>query len=138
MSEEPELMSEEPETPDQAAEDQDTGQQEEPLMTDAEQVPEPEAPSQERSQPGTENLDVVLDLELTAAALLGGVEMPIGQILSLTPGSIIEMDRPVDEPIDLLVNDKLVARGEVVVVDEKFGVRITEVVSTRERIEVLK
>lgn len=136
MSEEPDLMSE---TPDQAAEDHDTGQQEEPLMTDAEQVPEPEAaPSPERSQPGTENLDVVLDLELTAAALLGGVEMPIGQILSLAPGSIIEMDRLVDEPIDLLVNDKLVARGEVVVVDEKFGVRITEVVSTRERIEVLQ
>jgi flagellar motor switch protein FliN/FliY len=131
-------MSEEPETPDPAAEDHDTGQQEEPLMTDAEQVPEPEAPSPERPQPGTENLDVVLDLELTAAALLGGVEMPIGQILSLAPGSIIEMDRLVDEPIDLLVNDKLVARGEVVVVDEKFGVRITEVVSTRERIEVLQ
>ena len=131
-------MSEEPETPDQAAEEHDTGQQEEPLMTEAEQVPEPEAPSPERSQPGTENLDVVLDLELTAAALLGGVEMQLGQILALAPGSIIEMDRPVDEPIDLLVNDKLVARGEVVVVDEKFGVRITEVVSARERIEVLQ
>ncbi len=138
MSEEPELMSEEPETPVQAAEDQETGQQEEPLMTDAEQVPETETPSPDRSQRGTENLDVVLDLELTAAALLGGVEMQLGQILSLTPGSIIEMDRPVDEPIDLLVNDKLVARGEVVVVDEKFGVRITEVVSTQERIELLK
>ena len=65
-------------------------------------------------------------------------EMPINEILSLGPGSIIEVGHLVDEPVELLVNDKLIARGDVVVVDEKFGLRITEIVSPRERIESLR
>ena len=85
-----------------------------------------------------ENLDVILDIELTATARLGRVEMPISDILKLGPGAIIEVGQLVDEPIELLVNNKLVARGDVVVVDEKFGLRITEVVSRAERIETLR
>ena len=85
-----------------------------------------------------ENLDVILDIELTATARLGRVEMPIADILKLGPGAIIEVGQLVDEPIELLVNNKLVARGDVVVVDEKFGLRITEVVSRAERIETLR
>jgi len=80
---------------------------------------------------------MVLDIRLLATARLGRIEMPIGDILALGPGSILEVGHLVDEPIELLVNDKLVARGEVVVVDEKFGLRITEIVSARERIESL-
>lgn len=84
------------------------------------------------------NLDMVLDIGLVATARLGHVEMPIGEILNLGPGSIIEVGHLVDEPVDLLVNGKLIARGDVVVVDEKFGLRITEIVSTRARIESLR
>lgn len=84
------------------------------------------------------NLDMVLDIGLIATARLGHVEMPIGEIMKLGPGSIIEVGHLVDEPVDLLVNGKLIARGDVVVVDEKFGLRITEIVSARERIESLR
>ncbi len=85
-----------------------------------------------------DNLEMILDLRLMATARLGNVEMPINDILNLGPGSIIEVGHLVDEPIELLVNGKLIARGDVVVVDEKFGLRITEIVSTRERIESLR
>lgn len=84
------------------------------------------------------NLDMVLDIQLVATARLGKVEMPIGDILTLGPGSIIEVGHLVDEPVELLVNNKLIARGDVVVVDEKFGLRITEIVSPKERIESLR
>jgi flagellar motor switch protein FliN/FliY len=86
----------------------------------------------------TKNLDMVLDIRLVATARLGRVEMPIHEILALGPGSIIEVGHLVDEPVELLVNDKLIARGDVVVVDEKFGLRITEIISPRERIESLR
>ncbi len=81
------------------------------------------------------NIDMVLDIRLVATARLGRVEMPIGDILALGPGSIIDVGRLVDEPVELLVNNKLIARGDVVVVDEKFGLRITEIISPKERIE---
>ena len=92
----------------------------------------------EMSPAAKENLDMVLDIGLTATARLGRVEMPLGEILSLGPGSIVEVGHLVDEPVDLLVNGKLIARGDVVVVDEKFGLRITEIVSTKARIESLR
>ena len=81
------------------------------------------------------NIDMVLDIRLVATARLGRVEMAIGDILALGPGSIIDVGRLVDEPVELLVNNKLIARGDVVVVDEKFGLRITEIISPKERIE---
>ena len=83
------------------------------------------------------NLEMILDINLVVTARLGRVELQIQDILSLGPGSIIEVGHLVDEPVELLVNDKLIARGDVVVVDEKFGLRITEIVSTRERIASL-
>lgn len=98
------------------------------------------APPAPRIELGEEakNLDMVLDIRLTATARLGRVDMQISDILALGPGSIIEVGHLVDEPVELLVNDKLIARGDVVVVDEKFGLRITEIVSPRERIESLR
>jgi len=78
----------------------------------------------------SDNLDMVYDIRLEATARLGRVELPIGSILNLGPGSV--------EPVELYINDKLIARGDVVVVDEKFGLRITEIVSARERIESLR
>jgi len=93
--------------------------------------------SESRSKsPG--NIDMVLDIRLLATARLGRIEMPISEILELGPGSIVEVGHLVDEPVDLLINDKLIARGDVVVVDEKFGLRITEIISPRERIESLR
>jgi flagellar motor switch protein FliN/FliY len=89
-------------------------------------------------RPAPGNLDMVLDIRLVATARLGRVEMPLGDILALGPGSIIEVGQMVDEPVELLINEKLVARGDVVVVDEKFGLRITEIISARERIETLR
>ncbi|MBI2424907.1 MAG: FliM/FliN family flagellar motor switch protein [Candidatus Hydrogenedentes bacterium] len=96
------------------------------------------APGRAMAGNAPENLDMILDIRLVATARLGRVELPIGDILGLGPGSIIEVGHLVDEPIELLVNDKLIARGDVVVVDEKFGLRITEIVSQRERIESLQ
>jgi flagellar motor switch protein FliN/FliY len=96
------------------------------------------AAARETAKGRSENLDIVLDIQLTVTARLGRVEMPISEILELGPGSILEVGHLVDEPIELLINDKLIARGDVVVVDEKFGLRITEIVSAQERIESLR
>jgi flagellar motor switch protein FliN/FliY len=81
---------------------------------------------------------MIMGVSLTATARLGRVEMPISEILSLGPGSIVDVGHMVDDPIELYVNDRLIARGEVVVVDEKFGLRITHIVSPEERIESLR
>jgi flagellar motor switch protein FliN/FliY len=86
---------------------------------------------------GMDNINLILDVELSVVARLGQVEMPISDILALGPGSIIEVGRSIEEPVDLLVNDKLIARGEVVVVDERFGLRLTEIVSPSERVKSL-
>jgi len=101
-------------------------------------APEPQSapPRMPTATPG--NIDMVLDIRLVVRARLGRIEMPIGDILGLGPGSIVEVGRMLDEPVELLVNDKLIARGDVVVVDEKFGLRITEIVSPQERIESLR
>ena len=95
-----------------------------------------EAPAAKKSSPG--NIDMVMDINLVCTARLGRVEMPIGEILEMGPGSIIEVGQVIDEPVELLVNEKLIARGDVVVVDEKFGLRITEIISPAERIKSLQ
>lgn len=104
-----------------------------PEESDAPKVGNLESPGISSLMPA--NLDMILDIRLVATARLGRVEMPINEILALGPGSIIDVGHLVDEPVELLVNNKLIARGDVVVVDEKFGLRITEIVSPKERIE---
>jgi flagellar motor switch protein FliN/FliY len=89
----------------------------------------PSAPLQEV------NLDLILEVMVTLALEVGRVRMPVRELLRLTPGSIVELSRQANEPLDLLVNGVRVARGELVVVDDKFGVRLTEVVSPAERME---
>jgi flagellar motor switch protein FliN/FliY len=71
---------------------------------------------------------ILSDVEMTVTAELGRAYMTVRELLSLTPGSIVELDRVAGTPIDVLVNGTVVARGEVVVVDEEFGVRITEII----------
>lgn len=84
------------------------------------------------------NIDRLVDVDLNLSVELGRKNMKIKEILSLGPGKIIELDKLAGEPVDLLVNGKLLAKGEVVVVDENFGVRITELVDPLDRIKMLK
>ena len=82
-------------------------------------------------------IDLLLDISLQVTVELGRARMKIAEILGLRNGSVIELDRLAGEPADILVNGTLIARGEVVVVDEKFGVRVIEVVSRAKRIASL-
>lgn len=87
------------------------------------------------SSPG--NLDFILDIPLEVTVELGRTSMPIYDLLQMGQGSIIELDKLAGEPLEILVNQKLIAKGEVVVVNEKFGIRLTDVISPRERVEKL-
>lgn len=84
------------------------------------------------------NLDVVLDISVRISMEVGNTEIPIRQLLKLTRGSIVELSRLAGEPLDVLVNGTLIAHGEVVVVNEKFGIRLTDVLSPAERIRQLR
>ncbi|MCL1946023.1 MAG: flagellar motor switch protein FliN [Chitinivibrionia bacterium] len=84
------------------------------------------------------NVDMLLDIELEVAIELGRANVSIKRVLDLAPGALVELDKFAGEPIDLLVNSKVVAKGEVVVIDENFGVRIISLVSPEERIRSLK
>jgi len=83
-------------------------------------------------------LDMLLDVPLQVSVELGRTRMTIHDLLALGPGSVIELDKVAGEPLDILINDRLVARGEAVVVNDKFGVRITDIVSPQERIARLR
>jgi flagellar motor switch protein FliN/FliY len=84
-----------------------------------------------------QKIDLILDIPLRVTVVLGTAKRPIKDVLSITPGSIVELASLVDEPVEVLVNETLVAKGEVVVVDENFGVRITNIISPEERIKYL-
>lgn len=77
------------------------------------------------------NIDLLMDVSLRVSVELGRTRMQLAQILELQHGSVIELDRLAGDPVDIFVNDCMVARGEVVIVDDKFGVRITEMISSR-------
>lgn len=96
------------------------------------------APAASRqSSVDTGNLDLLLDIELPVMVRMGQTEMSLGDLLKLTPGSILELNRAADAPVELLVNGKQIAKGEVVVVDGNFAFRITEIESTDTRIRSL-
>jgi flagellar motor switch protein FliN/FliY len=84
------------------------------------------------------NLDLILDIPLKVTVELGRTKMIVSELLNLGQGSVIELNKLAGEPMEVLVNDKLVARGEAVVVNEKFGVRLTDIISPSERVEQLK
>ena len=83
------------------------------------------------------NLDLILDIPLSVSVELGRSKMLINDLLQLGQGSVIELTKLVGDPLEVLVNNKLVARGEVVVVNEKFGVRLTDIVTPMERVKSL-
>lgn len=84
------------------------------------------------------DLDVILDIPVTISMEVGGTAITIRNLLQLNQGSVVELDRLAGEPLDVLVNGTLIAHGEVVVVNEKFGIRMTDVISPSERIKKLR
>ena len=88
-----------------------------------------------RLSPG---LELLLDVELEASLRFGAREMPLGEILELGPGDVVQLDRHVNDPVELIVGDKIVARGEVVLIDGNFGLRVTEVAEPMRRLESIR
>jgi len=83
------------------------------------------------------NLDLVLDIPVSVSLRVGSTEISIRDLVRLVEGSVVALDREADTPMDVLVNGTLIAHGEIVVVDDRYGVRLTDVVSPTERIETL-
>jgi flagellar motor switch protein FliN/FliY len=102
-------------------------------------VPSPVKPPTREGQEGEKltNLNLLLDIPLEITAELGRTRMIIHDLLQLGQGSVIELNKLAGEPLEILVNHKLIARGEVVVVNEKFGIRLTDIISPMERIKQL-
>lgn len=107
--------------------------------------PAPQAPAQRVSPPAqaplpilSAGVELLLDVELEAALRFGCKELPLGEILDLGPGDVVQLDRNVADPVDLIVGDKIVARGEVVLVNGNFGLRVTEVAAPRKRLESIR
>lgn len=97
------------------------------------------AVSADKSEPemNERNLDLILDIPLRVTVELGRTRMVVNELLNLGQGSVVELSKLAGEPLEVLVNNKLVARGEAVVVNEKFGVRLTDIISQTERVEQL-
>jgi flagellar motor switch protein FliN/FliY len=105
----------------------------------AERAPLSEFDAPARQQrPGAPDLDVILDIPVRISMEVGNTEITIRNLLQLNQGSVIELDRLAGEPLDVLVNGTLIAHGEVVVVNERFGIRMTDVISPSERIKKLR
>ena len=108
---------------------------------DAQPQPAPMDTLQDDALPmsdGDVSLDVILDIPVTIAMEIGRTKINIRNLLQLNQGSVVELDRLAGEPLDVLVNGTLIAHGEVVVVNEKYGIRLTDVISPAERVKKLK
>jgi len=108
-------------------------------------VPEAKDPARSNDGPSeggnpelSSGIELLLDVELEAALRFGCCEMPLGEILELGPGDVVELDRHVTEPVDLVVGNKIVAKGEVVLVNGSFGLRVTEVSAPQKRLESIR
>ncbi len=88
--------------------------------------------------PGSVNLDMLMEVPVTLSMEIGRARIPIRNLLQLNQGSVVELDRLAGEPLDVLVNGTLIAHGEVVVINEKFGIRLTDVISPAERVRKLR
>ncbi len=129
---------------EQETEEQVQGGQDQPQAEQVQQNVEPAALdefSAEGSGPmivGDENMEMILDIPVTISMEIGRTKVSIRNLLQLNQGSVVELDRLAGEPMDVLVNGTLIAHGEVVVVNEKFGIRLTDVISAQERIKKLR
>jgi flagellar motor switch protein FliN len=115
------------------------------LVRDEVRAPRQTAPSAARVDDGTAppaglspGMNLLLDVELEVSLRFGSKELPLGEILDLGPGDVVPLDRNVADPVDLIVGDKIVARGEVVLINGNFGLRVTEVASPRKRLESIR
>jgi flagellar motor switch protein FliN/FliY len=93
---------------------------------------------EEKKSSGVRDIEFLLDIPLVITVELGRTKVLLNDLLQLGQGSVIELDKLAGDPMEILVNNKLVARGEVVVVNEKFGIRLTDVISPTERLKQLK
>ena len=118
------------------AEDEPNPRVKETVESSSAELSPPEQNGRDAKTPN--DLEFILDISLTISARLGSAKMMIRDLLQLGHGSIVELDKLAGEPLEIFVNDKMIARGEVVVVNEKFGVRLTEVVSAMERVQQLQ
>lgn len=121
-------------------------------QAEAEAAPQPEAPAQPTpavfdnlspdavglSPEATKNLELVMDIPVQLTVELGRTKMPIRNLLQLAQGSVVELHELAGEPLDVFVNGCLVAQGEVVVVNEKFGIRLTDIITPTERLKKLR
>jgi len=99
----------------------------------------PDLPAAASAAPSSDvNIDVILDVPVTLSLEVGRTRLPIRSLLQLSQGSVVELERAAGESLDVFVNGTLVAHGEVVVVNEKFGIRLTDVISPADRIRKLK
>ena len=103
-------------------------------MQRAEFAPIPKA---QTGQPMPNNIELLLDVPLEVTVELGRTTMLLKDILELGTGSVIELEKLAGEPVEIMVNNKLIAKGEVVIIDENFGVRITKIISPEERVRAL-
>ena len=102
-----------------------------PDLEGSEKLPDQVVPVEDGSEPtarGAADLEAVFDVPVQVSAVLGRAHMDVGDLLNLGPGTVLELDRKVGEAIDIYVNNRLVARGEVVLVEEKLGVTMTEII----------
>lgn len=83
------------------------------------------------------DLDLILDIPLDISVELGKAKIPVNELLQLGQGSILELTKPVGEPLDIYVNNKLVAKGEVVILDDKFGIRVADIINPVDRVKSL-
>jgi flagellar motor switch protein FliN/FliY len=107
-----------------------------PALRDAIQAGVARAGPKAVAAPGT--LDLLLEVELPVSVSFGRAQLPLKDVLKLTAGSIVELNRTVSEPVEVIVNDCVIARGEVVVVDGNYGVRIQEITSREKRLKTLQ
>jgi flagellar motor switch protein FliN/FliY len=105
--------------------------------SELESMPEPVAATPKEKKEKVSSMEILLDIPLEISAELGRTRMIISDLLQLGQGSVIELNKLAGEPLEILVNQKLIARGEVVVVNEKFGIRLTDIISPLERIKQL-
>jgi len=130
-------MAEDTKQEDDPVEDEGTGEGEGATAVEEQEGDTNEGEGEKTDEVKEANLDLILDIPLSVTVELGRSKMLINDLLQLGQGSVVELTKLVGEPLEVLVNDKLVARGDVVVVNEKFGVRLTDIVTPMERVKSL-
>jgi len=129
-------MEEAGETDDEDAPDEVAAAKDDPIkQVELDELEDEGAPPQNGDNP---ELEVILDIPVRISMEVGATKIPIRNLLQLNQGSVVELDRLAGEPLDVLVNGTLIAHGEVVMVNDKFGIRLTDVVSQSERIHRLR